>query len=83
VGPQIRQILEAQVFVESLTDTERAAWESLKWICASFLGRKKSPDLSSGIQKLLNAYKEVVCRSMSLTGSLFAFTFGFLSRKPW
>jgi hypothetical protein len=66
VGPQIRESLEDEVFVVSLTDTERAAWESFKWICANFVGRKKYPDFSDGIQKLLNEYKETRSR-MSLT----------------
>jgi hypothetical protein len=58
VEPQILEILEDEAVVESLTDTEQAAWESFKWICANFLGRKKSHDFSDGIQKLLSTYKE-------------------------
>jgi hypothetical protein len=55
VGPQIQEILEDETFVDGLTDTERAAWESFKAVCATALGRKKSPDFSNGIQKLQNA----------------------------
>jgi len=62
VGPQIQEIVEDVAFVESLTDAERAAWESFKWVCENFLERKESPDFSDGIQKLLNAYKEMGCR---------------------
>jgi len=65
VGSQIGKSLEDEAFLESVTDTEQAAWESFKWICATFLGRKKSPFFSHGIQKLLNAYKETGSR-MSL-----------------
>ena len=65
MGPQIRESLEDEACVESLTDTEQAAWESFKWICANFLGRKKSPDFGESIQKLLNVYKETGSR-MSL-----------------
>ena len=62
VGPQIRELLEGEAFVESLTDSERAAWENFKWVCAN-LGRKKSLDSSDGNQELLNAaYKEMGCR---------------------
>lgn len=61
VGPQVWEILQDEAFVETLTDTERVAWESFKWVCANFLGRKKSPDFSDGMQKLLNAYKEMGC----------------------
>jgi len=47
-----------------LTQNE-AAWENLKWVCLNFLGRKKYPDFSDGIQTLPNAYKEMG-RRMSL-----------------
>jgi hypothetical protein len=60
--PQIQEILDDESFVESLTDTEWTAWESFKWVCANFLGRKESPDFSDGIQKRLNVYKEMGCR---------------------
>jgi len=62
MGPQIREILDDEAFVESLTNTERTAWESFKWVCAKFVGRKEYPDISDGIQKHLNAYKEMGCR---------------------
>jgi hypothetical protein len=32
VGPQIPEILKDEAFVESLTDLERRAWESFKWV---------------------------------------------------
>jgi hypothetical protein len=52
--PQIREILGSLI--------DEATWESLKWVCSNFLGRKNSPDFSIGIQTLLNAYKEMKCR---------------------
>jgi hypothetical protein len=39
VGPEIQEIVEDEASVESLPDTERAAWESFKWVCENFLGR--------------------------------------------
>jgi hypothetical protein len=30
VGPQIRELLKGEAFVESVADTEQAAWESLR-----------------------------------------------------
>jgi hypothetical protein len=38
VGPQIQEIVVDVAFVEGLIDTDRAAWESFKWVCANFLG---------------------------------------------
>jgi hypothetical protein len=42
MGPQIRELLEGEAFVESLTDTERAAWESFKLVCAKHLRWKEN-----------------------------------------
>jgi hypothetical protein len=54
-------------YMHSAGNTERPAWESLKWVISSSLGRKirVSPDFSDGIQTLPNAYKEMG-RCMSL-----------------
>jgi hypothetical protein len=40
VEPQIQEIAEDVAVVERLVDTERAAWESFKWVCANFLGER-------------------------------------------
>jgi hypothetical protein len=48
-------------FLECSIDRERAALESLMWVCSNFVGRKKSPDFSDGIQTLPNANKELGC----------------------
>jgi hypothetical protein len=41
MGPQIRELLEGEVFVESFTDTERAARENFKLVCAKRLRWKE------------------------------------------
>lgn len=56
--------------------------KAFKWVCINFLGRKKSPDFSDSIQKLLNVYK-VMGYHMSLKSSLFSFRFRCISLKPW
>jgi len=40
VGPQIQEIMEDENFVDSLTETERATLESLKWVCINFIGER-------------------------------------------
>jgi hypothetical protein len=83
VGPQIRELLEGEAIVESLTNTERAAWESFKWVCTNFLGRKKSLDFSDGNQELLNAaYKEMGCRISSLIVYFLHSHVGFFPESP-
>jgi len=48
-------------FLECFIDTEGAALESLKCVRSKFVGRKKSPDFSDGIQTLQNSNKEIGC----------------------
>ena len=62
VGTQICESLEDEACVESLINTEQAAWGSSKWICANSLSGKKSSDFSKCIQQFLNAYKETGSR---------------------
>jgi len=76
MGTQVRDILGSRI------DLERSGWESIKWVCSDFLGGKTSPDFSDATQTLLNVYKEMRYSRVTL-GVLFAFTFRYLSRKPW
>ena len=59
VGPQIREVLK------ELTSIELSAWKAFKWLCANFFCNKKSPSFKTGVENLLEAYKEMGCR-MSL-----------------
>jgi len=59
-----------------------SGFKGLKWICSNFLGRKKYLEFSADIQTLPNACKEMRSR-MLLEVLVFAFTFRFLSRKPY
>ena len=65
VGPQNREVLKDPDFEKELTSTELRAWKAFKWLCANFLGNKKSPSFKTGVENLLKAYKEMGFR-MSL-----------------
>ena len=65
VGPQIREVLKDPDFEKELTSIELRAWKAFKWLCANFLGNKTSPSFKTGVENLLEAYKEMGCR-MSL-----------------
>ena len=52
-------------FEQALSPLELNAWLAFKWICTNFLGNTKCPIYKDGIEKLLEAYKEMDCR-MSL-----------------
>lgn len=65
VGPQIREVLMDIEFERALSPLELKAWLAFKWICANFLGNNRSHAYKDGVEKLLDAYKEMDCR-MSL-----------------
>ena len=64
VGPQIHKLKDPK-FKKELTSIELCAWKIFKWLCANFLGNKRSPSFKMGLENLLEAYKEMGCR-MSL-----------------
>ena len=42
VGPQIREVLKDPKFEKELTSIELRAWKAFKWLCANFVGNKRS-----------------------------------------
>ena len=60
-GPQYREVLKDLDFEKELTSIELRAWKAFKWLCANFLGNKKSPSFKMGVENLLEAYKEIGC----------------------
>ena len=64
-GPQIREVLIDPKFEKELTSIELCAWKAFKWLCANFLGNKRSPSFEMGVENLLEAYMKMGCR-MSL-----------------
>ena len=62
VGKQIREVLKDLDFEKELISIELRAWKAFKWLCANFLSNKKSPLFKTGVENLLEAYKEMVCR---------------------
>ncbi|KAI6651868.1 Receptor-type tyrosine-protein phosphatase epsilon-like [Oopsacas minuta] len=65
VGPQIRQVFRDPDFEKILSELEKSAWNSFKWVCENFLGNKKSSNYGEGVETLLNAYEKMSFR-MSL-----------------
>ena len=82
VGPQIREVLKDPKFEKELTSIELRAWKAFRWLCANFLGNKRSSSLRMKVENLLEAYKEMGCR-MSLKIHFFTFSPGLFSSKSW
>ena len=62
IGPQIREVMKDPNFEKTLTVKEKRAWQSFKWLCDNFLGNVRYPSFESGVEDLLDAYKEMGCR---------------------
>ena len=44
IGPQIRMLINDELFITKMNDTEKNAWQSFKDVASNFLGNKKSPN---------------------------------------
>lgn len=64
-GPDIRKLLSDSLFVESMNEKEKEAWESFKGVVLRFLGNTKDPDYKTIVHRMMAAYKAQGCK-MSL-----------------
>lgn len=64
-GPDIRKLLNDSLFLESMVDTEKEAWNCFKEVIQKFLGNTKDPDYKNIIKRMIKAYKAQGC-NMSL-----------------
>jgi len=60
VGPQVRQLIENNVFEQKLNATEKAAWVAFKVVCTNFLGKTHSQNYKQLVSKMLKAYQKMV-----------------------
>ncbi|GBN15865.1 hypothetical protein AVEN_17984-1 [Araneus ventricosus] len=65
IGPDIRKIMKDENFETKMETNERKAWESLKLIIISFLGKEKDPNYKSIVEEMIKNFKILGC-SMSL-----------------
>ena len=62
VGPQFREVLKDADFEKELTLIELRAWKAFKWLCANFLGNKRSPSFKMEVENFLDEYKKMAVR---------------------
>ena len=62
VGPQIREVLKDPDFEKELTSIELRAWKAFKWLCANFLGNKKSPSFKGELKICLKRTRRWAAR---------------------
>ena len=76
IGPQIRMLINDELFITKMNDTEKNAWQSFKDVVSNFLGNKKSPNYQTIVEQMLTNFQTLGCR-MSGKSPLFAFHFDF------
>ena len=59
IGPQIREIINDDLFEQLLTETEKSVWLTFKAGCLNFLGNLKAEKHKEIAEDLLNAYRTV------------------------
>lgn len=64
-GPDIRKLLSDPLFLETMGEKEKEAWNSFKDVVHKFLGNTKDPHYKTIVQRMLAAYKAQGC-NMSL-----------------
>lgn len=60
-GPQIRQLMKDEKFIETMSELEKNAWLSFKEIATKFLGNTRAENYTEIVQKLLDSYKTLGC----------------------
>lgn len=70
-GPQIRRLMQTQLFAECMDLPELRAWNQFKSVCDNFLGNYRSPDAEVLVKELISTF-EAIGANMSLKLHLLA-----------
>ena len=60
-GPQIRQLIKDQHFIETMSELEKNAWLAFKAIVKDFLGNTRAKNYTEIVKKLFDSYKMLGC----------------------
>lgn len=60
-GPQIRALMKDENFTNTMTMTEKKAWNSFKDVCDNFLGNNKHPDYKKKVCELVSNFQKQNC----------------------
>ena len=60
-GPQIRTMINDEIFVTKMNHTEKEAWLSFKEVIKNFLGNHKSQNYQQIVLNLVNSYNNQGC----------------------
>ena len=62
IGPQIRMLINDELFITKMNDTEKNAWQSFKDVVSNFLGNKKSSNYQTIVEQMLTNFQTLNCR---------------------
>lgn len=62
VGPQIRQLIKDEYFLQQMTVVEKNAWKGFVSVCENFLGNTKSVNYEEIVHEMLSAYHALGCK---------------------
>ena len=62
IGPQIRMLINDELFITKMNDTEKNARQSFKDVVSNFLGNKKSPNYQTIVEQMLTNFQTLGCR---------------------
>ncbi|XP_076815020.1 uncharacterized protein LOC143461117 isoform X1 [Clavelina lepadiformis] len=71
-GPQIRKLIKDVCFVQSMTDTESAAWQSFVLVTQNFLGNRKAENYQELVEDMLSKLKDLGVKTSIKVHYLFS-----------
>jgi len=60
-GPQIRQLIKDENFIETMTELQKNAWMAFKDLIKNFLGNTRAQNYTEIVQQLLKIFKILGC----------------------
>ena len=62
VGPQIRKLMQDELFTNCLNQQEKKAWNCFKAVVTDFLGNTKNSDFKKIVSDMLQSFRDLGCR---------------------
>jgi hypothetical protein len=61
--PDIRKLMSDATFESTMNTTEKAAWQACRNVVTEYLGNTKDPNYANTVNKILDAFKDLVCNT--------------------
>ena len=71
-GPQIRQLINDEDFINSMSEPEECAWRAFVDVVRNFLGNRKAENYEELVSRPLGSYQQLGCNMTVKVHSLFS-----------